>query len=67
MLLIQYATWYKLVYSLPPSDRPDDEVIDDDAALDTWWETYQRDIMKKAGHKGNPKYTLENIPEFRGG
>jgi hypothetical protein len=49
LALIQFAKWYKNIRELPPSDRPDDAVIDNDAELDRWWDAFVRDQQRKAG------------------
>lgn len=50
--------------------RPDDDVINDDIRLDVWHNNFIRDMARKAGRKGDPKYRLLGeaeefqIPEF---
>lgn len=53
--------------------RPDDEVINDDARLDAWYDAFVRDMARKAGRK-DPRFALVGeggqgiqIPEFGGG
>jgi hypothetical protein len=40
--------FYQQVYALPPTDRPGDDVIKDDAALDKWYEAWQRQLAAEA-------------------
>jgi len=35
-----------------PNDRPSDELIEDDGALDRWFDAYQRDMARKLGKRG---------------
>jgi len=55
-----------------PSDRPSDELIEDDSALDRWFEAYQRDMIRKLTKKGggDPRFDLagrsQEIPVFGG-
>lgn len=41
---LQYVRFYKSLNELPAQDRPAPEVVDDDAALDEWWEQYLRQL-----------------------
>jgi hypothetical protein len=56
-----------------PTDRPPDDIIEDDVELDRWYENYQRESAKKAAQagKGDPRLSLmgdpkDHIPQFRG-
>lgn len=60
-MLLQWARFYRQIYDLPPSDKPDDGTIEDDTALDKWFEQFQRDIARKSGGKGDPKYDLNKV------
>lgn len=70
LALLQYAGWYKALYSMPLEHRPDDDVIQDDIRLDSWHKTFQRDQAKKAGRSGDANYSLTGesedfqLPEF---
>lgn len=55
---MQYANWYKSIYGMPLEYRPDNDVIADDTRLDSWYDTFVRDQAKKAGHKGDPRYSF---------
>lgn len=52
--------------------RPDNDVIDDDQRLDSWYETFVRKMSKAAGRQGDPNFSLfgdaegARIPEFKG-
>lgn len=48
MSLIGYARFYQQIHELPLSERPPDDVIEDDAALDQWWERFIREMYRKA-------------------
>jgi len=48
-----------------PSDRPDDTIIEDDEALDSWYQNYIREMAIKSGKK-NVQADFANVPEFRG-
>ena len=61
------------MHSLPPSDRPSDDIIEDDEALDRWYKAYVRRMASQAGGKGDSRYSLlgdagqgDNIKEFGG-
>lgn len=43
---------------MPLEFRPDDDVIHDDVRLDVWHNTFMRDQAKKAGRRGDPKYSI---------
>lgn len=58
LALLQYAGWYKGLFGLSLEFRPDNDVIDDDKRLDSWYETFVRDQAKKAGRQGDPRYSL---------
>ena len=48
-----------------PSDRPDDQIIEDDVGLDKWYDSYQREIMKKAGkNKTTSAAEFTTVPTF---
>ena len=49
-----------------PSDRPDDKTIDDDEALDRWYEGYQREMAIALGKKSAQGAFAEQvqIPQF---
>lgn len=38
---------YRDIYSLPPGERPADEVIEDDADLDHWCEARRRELSRE--------------------
>jgi hypothetical protein len=48
-MLVQYIRWYKSIYEMMPNDRPSDDVIADDEALDRWFDKYTRDVAKRMG------------------
>lgn len=58
-MLIYWSNFYQSIYEMLPTDRPDDEVIEDDAALDAYMKAWQdeksRDTSatkQKKGQKG---------------
>ena len=68
MALVQYAFFYDSIMQLPPSDRPADDVIEDDAALDKWFERYTRDLARKQGKRQGTALSEEEaralIPKY---
>jgi hypothetical protein len=68
LALVQWARWYKSLYEMPSTDRPDDKLLGDDAALDRWYEQYARDMARKLarGNRGaGPSYAPQ--VEYAGG
>jgi len=51
MTLMGFARFYESIYGMLPSDRPTDEIIEDDEALDAWYQSYLREQAIKAGRK----------------
>lgn len=57
---------------MPLEHRPDNDVIADDKALDTWHKTFTQDQARKAGRRGDPKLGIfgeaedVKLPEFGG-
>lgn len=48
-----------------PSDRPDDQLIEDDAALDRWYESYQREMLRKFSKNQSRSATeYADVPTF---
>lgn len=51
--------WYKSIYEMMPSDKPADDIIEDDERLDRWFEAYLRDLARKSGAKsGDSRFDL---------
>jgi hypothetical protein len=69
MILLGYSRFYDSLNSMLPSDRPEDAIIEDDAALDKWYEAYLREQAVKYGRKSNQSETLAQfrVPEFKAG
>lgn len=44
----QWLKFYQQVLELPPTDRPSDEVIDDDIELDKWYRSYLQQAAAQA-------------------
>lgn len=72
--LYQWGKWYKSLYEMPMTDKPDDRVIEDDHALDTWFKLFQREQARKLGRNaGNGSFEAitrektETIKLFDGG
>jgi hypothetical protein len=56
-----------MLHQMSPADRPDDRVIEDDVALDRWYESYQRDIIRKHGKKQSASAAdFSDVPTFEG-
>lgn len=51
MTLLGYARFYESINTMLPSDRPDDDVIQDDVALDKWYQAYLREQAHKSGRR----------------
>lgn len=57
--LVQWVRWYKSIYEMLPNDKPEDDVIEDDVALDRWFQQYLRESARKLGQRGgDSKYDL---------
>lgn len=53
--LFKWAKFYRGIYEMMPTERPEDAIINDDAALDAWYQRYTREIaMRAAKLKGKP-------------
>lgn len=63
MTLMGYSRFYESIASMLPSDRPSDDVIDNDAELDQWYQNYVRDMAIKSGKKQNTGSNVQ-IPMF---
>lgn len=48
MMLLHWGQIYKSVYEMPSTDRPDDAIIDNDAAFDRWHEHFVRERAVEA-------------------
>lgn len=54
-----------MIYQMLPSERPDDETIEDDGALDRWYESYQREMARKHGkNKQTSAADFATVPQF---
>jgi hypothetical protein len=58
--------WYKSIYEMHPSDKPEDKLIEDDEALDKWFDAYLKDVARKSARPrggsingGNPEADRE--------
>lgn len=49
MTLLGYSRFYDSITSMLPSDRPSDDVIENDAELDRWYQNYIREMAIKSG------------------
>lgn len=45
--LVYWSSFYDQVYSMMPEDRPSDEVIQDDKLLDTFMDSYYKEITRQ--------------------
>jgi hypothetical protein len=51
---MQWGRFYRSIYEMLPGDKPEDRIIDDDAELDRWYDSYVRDIaIRNAEMKRN--------------
>lgn len=57
-IFLHWVMVYTSVYELPNSDRPSEEVINDDERFDEWFERYTRGQIK-------PKAGAEDFYEHR--
>lgn len=66
--LVQWARWYKSLYEMSSADRPDDDLLEDDAALDRWFDAYLREQARKAArsYRGSVQRDMPVI-ELAGG
>lgn len=66
LLLLHYAEFYKNIYELPASDRPDRKIIDNDAKLDSWYENFIASLARKGGRKsgGSGSGSSPPIPQY---
>ncbi len=66
LALLSYAKFYESLNEIPLSDRPSDEIIEDDEAIDRWYENYLRDMTRKAkGNAKGPAVDFAQIPQFQ--
>ena len=65
MTLIGYARFYDSINQMLPSDKPDDKTIEDDDALDKWYQHYIREQAIKSG-KRSVQADYHAVPQFRG-
>ena len=71
MALLGYARFYQQVFELLPHEQPEDKVIEDDTALDAWWQTFwaekRRELAKAMGKKAanSAPVTFNNLPMFQ--
>lgn len=47
--LLQWARFYKSVNDMMPADKPENHIIEDDEALDRWFDNYVRETARKHG------------------
>lgn len=63
MTLLGFARFYDSIHSMLPSDRPTDDVIEDDAALDKWYQDYVREQARKAAKTSTGSMDVQ-VPQF---
>lgn len=65
--MVNWANWYQSIYDMSAADRPPDNVIEDDAAIDTWSEKFVRDQERKAGKARGRNYEddVNALPSYR--
>jgi hypothetical protein len=65
MTLLSYARFYDSLNNMMPSDKPDDQLLDDDEALDRWYDGYVRAQAIKYGKKSDRSgFDVANIPQY---
>jgi hypothetical protein len=54
---------------MSPTDKPDDKIIADDAAMDSWYENFAREQARKAAKSNGASYggSPVSIPQYQGG
>jgi len=65
MTLVGYARFYDSIYQMLPADKPDDATIEDDEALDRWYQNYSREQAIRSGKK-NVHTDHSAVPQFHG-
>jgi hypothetical protein len=62
--------FYQQIYDLPPTDRPGDDVVDNDERLDKWYEAWMRqvasDASKVRGQQQAAAAPMEAVRKFGG-
>jgi hypothetical protein len=62
--------FYGQVYGLPPTDRPADTVINNDDALDKWYEAWQRQMAAEASklkaQNASAPVAADHLRNFKG-
>jgi hypothetical protein len=65
MTLLSYARFYDSINSMLPSDKPDDRLIEDDEALDRWYDSFVREQAIKYGKKSSQsEFSSVTIPQY---
>jgi len=66
-MLFQWGRWYKGIFELPPHEKPDDDILEDDTKIDRWYESYQRETMRKMQGKTfkNSDDMFKSVPQWR--
>ena len=60
--MLQWVRWYKQIYEMPSSDRPDDDTIENDTALDLWFKHFLRNAAKGSGGRaGNKQFDMNKV------
>ena len=53
IILLKWLDFYDFIFSLPDSERPDEETIEDDELLDQWYENYQSKKRREFSNHGS--------------
>lgn len=64
MTVLGYARFYESINGMLPSERPDDDVIQDDVALDKWYQAYVREQAIASGKRTKVAAPAADIPQF---
>lgn len=63
--LLQWIRFYKLLNEMPMTDRPSDEVFEDDELCDRWYDAYLRQLAHESGKARKAPEGFE-LPSFTG-
>jgi hypothetical protein len=72
MLLLQYASFYRVLYELPAHERPAETLIEDDEEIDKWWQAFERRIAHETAKaygktaRFRDERAKQRIPEYKG-
>jgi hypothetical protein len=56
--------FYKTLKELPSEHRPTNKLLEDDEALDRWYDAFQLQMDRKSGNQSNKRSLEEAIPQY---